>query len=258
MDPTDDVDGFDAAYKLNIVASIGFGRSLRLGEMHREGIRAVTPSTSPWLSGWGMIKLLAIAAGRGGAAELRVHHPGAQGSPLASVSDEFNAVFINLRHAKEVMFYGPGAGLGPTGSAVAGDIVDIARDVVSGARARIRCTCQPHPEVRPIEEIRTRYYLRLLTRDRTGVLGGIALILGEYDVGIATVSQELLAEDDPASHGYTGPCSQIVIVTHPARERISAGLRGDRPAPGRSRHRLHLPWRVSEAAIGARCAGGSG
>ncbi|NLN90871.1 MAG: homoserine dehydrogenase [candidate division WS1 bacterium] len=222
MDPTDDVDGFDAAYKLNIVASIGFGRSLRLGEMHREGIRAVTAVDIAVAERLGyVIKLLAIAKrDEEERLELRVHPTLVpKDHPLASVSDEFNAVFINLRHAKEVMFYGPGAGLGPTGSAVAGDIVDIARDVVSGARARIRCTCQPHPEVRPIEEIRTRYYLRLLTRDRTGVLGGIALILGEYDVGIATVSQELLAEDDPASHGYTGPCSQIVIVTHPARER---------------------------------------
>ncbi|MBD3176410.1 MAG: homoserine dehydrogenase [Armatimonadia bacterium] len=211
-DPTDDVDGFDAAYKLNIVASIGFGRSLRLDDLHREGIRDVTAEDIAVADRLGyVIKLLAIAKRDDEERlELRVHPTLVPRThPLAAVSDEFNAVFVNLRHAKEVMFYGPGAGLGPTGSAVAGDVVDIARDVVAGARSRIRCTCRPEPQVRGIEEIQTKFYLRLTTRDRTGVLGGIALILGEYDVGIATVFQEPSGDDR----------SQIVIVTHPAREK---------------------------------------
>lgn len=211
-DPTDDVDGFDAAYKLNIVASIGFGHSLRLQDMYREGIRGVTAADIAVADRLGYcIKLLAIAKRDDQEClELRVHPTLVpKRHPLAAVSDEFNAVFINLRHAKQVMFYGPGAGLGPTGSAVAGDVLDIARDVVSGARARIRCTCQPNPTVRPIEEVRTKYYLRMLTRARTGVLGGVALILGEYEVGIATVFQEPCGEDE----------SQIVLVTHSARER---------------------------------------
>jgi homoserine dehydrogenase len=218
-DPTDDVEGFDAAYKLTIVASIAFGRSVALASVYREGITGVTATDIAVAAKLGyVVKLLAIAKRDAeDRLELRVHPtllPKAH--PLASVSNEFNAVFINARHAREVMFFGPGAGMGPTGSSVAGDVVDIARDIVAGARARIRCTCVPSPDVSEIGDIWSRFYLRLITRDRPGVLGSIALILGEYEIGLSTVYQEPLGDGR----------SQIVAISDPAQERdLRAALR---------------------------------
>jgi len=211
-DPTDDVDGYDAAYKLNIVASIAFSRSVPLSRMHREGIRGIAAEDIRVAERLGyVIKLLAIAKrDPDDSLELRVHPTLVPRShPLASVSEEFNAVFVEARHARQVMFYGPGAGMGPTGSSVAGDVLDIARDIVGGARARIRCTCRPDPTIRPVDDVVSRFYLRIISRDRPGVLGGIALILGEYEVGVSVVNQE------PTDEGE----SQIVIVTRPAVER---------------------------------------
>ena len=155
MDPTDDVDGFDAAYKLNIVASIGFGRSLRLGEMHREGIRAVTAVDIAVAERLGyVIKLLAIAKrDEEERLELRVHPTLVpKDHPLASVSDEFNAVFINLRHAKEVMFYGPG-GL-THGERRGGGYRRYCARRRPGRERGSAAPASHTPEVRPIEEIR--------------------------------------------------------------------------------------------------------
>lgn len=211
-DPTDDVDGYDAAYKLTIVASIAFGKSVGLESVYQEGIRGITAEDIAIAERLGYcVKLLAIAKRDDHERlELRVHPTLVPRThPLSAVSDEFNAVFVNARHAREVMFYGPGAGSGPTGSSVVGDLVDIARDMVAATGARIRCNCSPNPTVLSIDEVSTRYYLRIEVRDRPGVLGGIALVLGEYDVGVSTAVQEPVGDED----------AYIVWITHPAQGR---------------------------------------
>jgi len=210
-DPTNDVEGFDASFKLAILASIAFETRVTVEDIHREGITGLAARDMDYARQLGyVVKLLAIGAEVNGGLELRVHPtllP--QHHPLAAVSGPFNAIFVRGSSVGEVMFYGQGAGPMPTGSAMVGDIIDVARNIRSGATGRVACTCFEDRPIRPIEELRTRYYLRTEVADRPGVLAAIAKVFGEEGVSLASVLQMTAS----------GETAEIVWLTHETQER---------------------------------------
>ncbi len=212
QDPTADVEGIDAQNKIAILAAIAFGRRINVDEVYREGISATSPIDIEYARRMGyVIKLLAIATQDKGQIEARVH-PALlpMGHPLASVDGVFNAVFVQGDACDDVMLYGRGAGALPTGSAVAGDVIDCARNILKGAQARVPCTCVGQANIRPMDEVVSKNYVRMRVRDKPGVLGSIATILGQEGVSIESVIQEANVGDDLA---------EIVWVMHPGPQK---------------------------------------
>ena len=217
-DPTADVEGFDAAAKAAILASLAFHTRVGAADVHREGITEVTAADVASAKAMGCtIKLLCIAA-RGtdadGAETVSVRvHPAMipLTHPLASVGDAFNAVFVEAEAAGQLMFYGRGAGGAPTASAVLGDVVAVSRNRLAGVRAASESAYADLP-VRPMGEALTRYHISLDVADRPGVLAAVAGVFARHDVSIATVRQ------GPAGGGTAGrgEDADLVIVTHVA------------------------------------------
>jgi len=209
-DPTDDVDGFDAAYKLSILASIAFQSRVPLEQVYHEGIRGVTDRDIAYAQQLGyVIKLVAIAKESDAGMELRVHPAMLPHShPLASVNDVFNAVFVRGNAVGEVMFYGRGAGSMPTGSSVAADILEVARGMVFGGSGRIACTCFTSKPIVPIEQARSSYYVRTETQDRPGAIAAIGTVFGDHGVSLGSVLQK---------HA-DGETAEIVWITHQTQE----------------------------------------
>ena len=129
--------------------------------------------------------------------------------PLSAVNDSFNAVFVEGDAVGKTMFYGRGAGELPTASAIVGDIISAARNIRFSARGRLGCTCFEHKRIKPIGEIRTKYYLRMVVKDQPGVLASIAAVLGNQNVSIASVIQKRISEENHA---------EIVLITHAVEE----------------------------------------
>jgi homoserine dehydrogenase len=209
MDPSADIEGFDAAAKLAILASIGFNARVVAGDVHREGISRVTQDDIRAAHDLGYeIKLLAVADIHEGQISARVHPSMVPRThPLASVRDVFNAVFVQADEVGELMFFGRGAGGGPTGSAVVGDLVEVARNIANGARG-IGCTCyHDRARIRPQDEARVRYYVVLSVLDQPGVLSAVAGVFGGHGVSIASVRQEGKGEE-----------ASLALVTHVAEE----------------------------------------
>jgi homoserine dehydrogenase len=208
-DPTADVDGFDAAAKAAILASLAFHTRVSSADVYREGITEVTAADVASAREMGcVIKLLCIAARSDGAVSVRVHPAMIPRShPLAAVLGPFNAVFIEADAAGQLMFYGAGAGGAPTASAVLGDIVAVARSHVAGGEGTglTGLEAYAHLPVRPIGQVVTRYHVRLDVLDRPGVLAGVAGVFARHDVSIATVNQTGRGSD-----------ATLVIVTHGA------------------------------------------
>ncbi|MBC7341560.1 MAG: homoserine dehydrogenase [Clostridia bacterium] len=204
--PEADVEGRDAARKLAILASIGFSSRVTYEQVYAEGITRVTPEDIAYAHELGYtIKLLAIAREVEGEIEARVHPVLIPvNHPLASINDEYNAIFVEGDAVGPAMFYGKGAGRFPTASAVVGDIIMAARDIVHGVKGRISCTCFNNKRVKAIEEIETKYYLRLTVTDQPGVLAGIAGVFGNQKVSLASVIQKRTR----------GSLAEIVLVTH--------------------------------------------
>ncbi len=212
-DPTADVEGFDAAAKAAILASLAFHTRVTAADVHREGISEVTAADVASAREMGsVVKLLAIAelgadADDASAVSVRVHPAMIPRShPLASVREAYNAVFVESEAAGQLMFYGPGAGGAPTASAVLGDLVTVARHHVAGTRGAGESAYADRP-VLPMGEARTRYHVALDVDDRAGVLAAVALAFAEHDVSIQTVRQE--GRDDDA---------QLVVVSHEATD----------------------------------------
>lgn len=208
-DPTDDVAGFDAAYKLAIMASIGFGARIHPDQVYREGIEGVEPVDFRYAGEMGYeLKLLAYAArADGGHAEARVHPvlvPA--GHPLAAVEGASNAVYIEGDLVGQVLLQGQGAGGRPTASSVVGDIIDLARSVQRQVQHRAPFDFDPTVTVVPMDEVRTRAYFRCLLADRPGVLGAMFRIFGEEGVSVSGAIQK---ESD-------GTAAEFVVTTHPA------------------------------------------
>ncbi|WP_373501554.1 homoserine dehydrogenase [Desulfococcus sp.] len=215
-DPTLDVEGFDTAHKLAILNALAYGMEINLDDIYVEGISKIDPVDIAFAREFGYkVKLLAIGKNNGGSVEARVHPtmiPFAD--PLSSVSGSLNAVSITADAVSRVMLYGRGAGMMPTGSAVVSDIVDIARNLITGTTGRIPIFSYQPEAIRkipilPVDEIHTHYYFRFAALDRPGVLSKISGILGENGISIRSVHQK-----GRKSEG-TVP---IVMLTHRARE----------------------------------------
>jgi homoserine dehydrogenase len=205
-DPTADVEGFDAAAKAAILASLAFHTRVGAGHVYREGITEVTAADMTSAKAMGAtIKLLCVAERTDDAVSVRVHPAMIPRShPLASVGDAFNAVFVEAAAAGQLMFYGRGAGGAPSASAVLGDLVAVGRNRLSGTRAASEST-YAKLRIRPMGEVRTRYHIRLDVADRAGVLALVAGVFAGHDVSIATVRQSGRGDD-----------ATLVIVTHTA------------------------------------------
>jgi len=213
-DPTLDVDGHDAAHKLQVLAMLAFGARTDGAALSVEGIRNIEEVDHRYADRFGYaIKHLAIGRDLGGAVELRVHPtliP--KRSVLANVSGVLNAVLVDGRAVGPSLVYGRGAGDLPTAVSVVSDIVDVARSIASGvAGMQTRgVTVSPRP-LRPMAEVESRYYLRFAVDDRPGVMGRLAGALGD-----AGVSIEQIVQQGPPAEGRRPV--DIVMLTHVARE----------------------------------------
>jgi homoserine dehydrogenase len=213
-DPTADVEGFDAAAKVAILASLAFHSRVTAADVHREGITDVTAADIASAAQMGsVVKLLAIAelvttgSTADGGVSVRVHPAMIPRShPLASVREAFNAVFVESDAAGQLMFYGPGAGGAPTASAVLGDLVTVARNRLGETRGAGESSYADRV-VLPMGETRTRYHIAVDVDDRAGVLAEIATAFAEEDVSIQTLRQEGRGED-----------AQLVVVSHDATD----------------------------------------
>ena len=210
-DPTDDVEGYDAAYKLAIMASVGFGARVHPDQVYREGISGIEPVDFRYARELGYeVKLLAYAARDGdGQVEARVHPvlvP--HGHPLATVEGAANAVFIEGDLVGQVLLQGLGAGGRPTASSVVGDVIDLARSIHRQVQNRAAFDFDPQVRVMPMDSVRSRAYFRCRLADRPGVLARIGAVFGEQGVSIASAIQK---ESDDVS-------AEFVVTTHPSAD----------------------------------------
>ncbi len=209
-DPTADVDGFDAAAKAAILASLAFHTRVTAADVHREGIGEVTSADVTSARQMGrVVKLVAICdlvEGEGGpSVSVRVHPAMLSLShPLANVRGAYNAVFVESEAAGQLMFYGPGAGGAPTASAVLGDLVTVARNRLQDVRGVGEST-YAQLEIRPIGDTLTRYHVAIDVDDKVGVLAALAQTFAEHGVSIQTVRQEGRGRD-----------AALVVMTHTA------------------------------------------
>ena len=212
-DPTNDVEGIDAAYKLAILASLAFRTKVAAQDVYREGISRLTSRDFRYARELGyVIKLMAIARREGDQLEVRVHPvliP--QEAPLAKVDGVLNAVEVEGDLVGKVLFHGPGAGSMPTTSAVLGDILEVGWNIAREIPPNPFVTLDRAMSIRPISDLVTRYYIRTTVSDRSGVLAQMATILGNLQISIASVIQK---EADPRAQ-----TAELVITTHPSREK---------------------------------------
>ncbi|MEO7753327.1 MAG: homoserine dehydrogenase [Terracoccus sp.] len=213
-DPTADVEGFDAAAKAAILASLAFHTRVSGSDVHREGITEVSAADVAAAREMdSVVKLLAICERTPRGVSVRVHPAMIPRShPLAGVREAYNAVFVEAEAAGELMFYGRGAGGEPTASAVLGDVVAVARHRLGGGLGPGESTYADLP-VLSMGEAQTRYHISLDVEDRPGVLAQVAGAFADHDVSIETVRQQLVP-----GHGDTAARASLVIVTHTASD----------------------------------------
>jgi homoserine dehydrogenase len=209
-DPTDDVDGHDAAYKLAIMASIGFGARVAPEQIHREGIAGIQQVDFRYARELGYeIKLVAIGSRLDGRVEVRVHPALVPGShPLAQVQGAYNAVFIEGDLVGQVLLVGQGAGGRPTASAVVGDLIDLARSIRRGVQLRSAFSFDPDVSVVPMDEVTSRAYYRIRVADQPGVIAAIGTVFADEQVSISSMIQK----DQWVADGT----AELVVTTHPA------------------------------------------
>ncbi|MBW4682910.1 MAG: homoserine dehydrogenase [Microcoleus vaginatus WJT46-NPBG5] len=224
-DPTADVDGFDAADKIAILASLAFNGRIKLEQIYREGIRQISAADIAYAERLDfVIKLLAIAKREVTTSansqpstqdnlQLRVHPTLVPKThPLANINGVYNAILIEGEPLGQVMFYGRGAGAGPTASAVVADIMNIAAVLKTETEPLphplISCSHQHYCTIAPMEEVVSRFYARFLTRDQPGVIGKLGTSFGNYGVSLESIVQT----------GMRDHLAEIVVVTHDVRE----------------------------------------
>jgi homoserine dehydrogenase len=215
-DPTLDIEGIDTAHKLAILMSLAYGMEINFKGIYIEGISNITPLDIEFAGQFGYrIKLLAITKNAGDAVEARVHPTMIPFSnPLSGVNGVLNAVTISGDAVGDMMLYGYGAGMMPTAGAVVGDVIDLARNLLSGSVGRIPLLAYQMENIKNIpvlsmENIRQHYYFRFSVLDRPGVLSKISGILGDYGISIKSVHQK--------GRKMSGAVP-IVMLTHLARE----------------------------------------
>lgn len=210
-DPTADVEGLDAGRKVAIMASIAFHSRVVFSDVYTEGITKITAADIAYAKEFdSVIKLLGVARNAVDGIEVGVYPVMlSKDHPLASVRESFNAVFIHGDAVDDAMFYGRGAGEMPTASAVVGDVIDVARDLMYNCTGRISCTCYRQIPVKNFGEVQNKFFLRMQVENRPGVLARIALVFGEHKVSIARVVQKNAHSDR----------AELVIVTEKVKER---------------------------------------
>ena len=206
-DPTADVEGYDAGAKAAIIASIVFGVDVRSSDVQHEGISSITAADIDTAERLGyVIKALAVIERADGEVAVRVHPAMVPtGHPLANVNDSFNAVFVEGATVGDLMFYGRGAGGGPTASAVLGDLVDAAVNVANGAAARLSIT--EKATLRSVDELSSQYYLTMVVSDEPGVLAQVATVFGTHGVSIQVMEQS-----------GTGGDAELCLILHETTE----------------------------------------
>lgn len=206
-DPTADVEGYDAGAKAAIIASIVFGVDVRSSDVQHEGISSITAADIDTAKRLGyVIKALAVIERADGEVAVRVHPAMVStGHPLANVNDSFNAVFVEGATVGDLMFYGRGAGGGPTASAVLGDLIDAAVNVANGAAARLSIT--EKARLRSVDELSSRYYLTMVVSDEPGVLAQVATVFGIHGVSIQVMEQS-----------GTGGDAELCLILHETTE----------------------------------------
>lgn len=210
-DPTADVEGHDAGRKMAIMASIAFHSRVTFQDVYTEGITKITEQDIAYAKelGW-VIKLLGVVKNTPEGVEARVHPMLLPKShPLATVSGSYNAVFVHGDAVDDVMFYGRGAGEMPTASAVMGDVFEVAKNIACGITGSTHCGCYKKLPIKKIDDIVSRYFLRMEVEDKPGVLATVASVLGNNSVSIAQVVQKATSGDD----------AEIVVITDRVRER---------------------------------------
>jgi len=215
-EPSLDVEGLDTAHKLSILSSLAYGMEINLDDIYIEGISEITPLDIEFAGQFGYrIKLLAISKNRGNKVEIRVHPAMIPfNNLLSSVNGTLNAITVSGDAVGDIMLYGHGAGMMPTASAVVSDTVDLARDLLSGARKRVPLLSYQMENIKKIpvmsvDEIFTNYYFRFSALDQPGVLSKIAGILGNHSISLKSVHQK-----GRKSKGSV----PIVMLTHLAEE----------------------------------------
>ena len=210
-DPTADVEGLDAGRKAAILASIAFHSRVVFKDVYTEGITKISSRDIAYAKEFGnVIKLLGVAHNTEDGIEVGVYPMMiSQNHPLASVRDSFNAVFVHGDAVDDAMFYGRGAGALPTGSAVVGDIMDVARNMLFHCNGRIGCSCYKNLPIKQIGDTTSRYYIRMRLEDRAGTLAAMAGVFAENDASIAILLQKETIEND----------AEIVVVTHEVAEK---------------------------------------
>jgi homoserine dehydrogenase len=217
LDPTYDVEGIDTAHKLAILINLAYGTYSSLDSIYTEGISRITELDVKFAKEFGYrIKLLAIAKESDGGIEARVHPTMVPEShPLAKVDGVFNAVFLHGNAVGDTMFYGRGAGMMPTASAVVADVMDISRDIVKGSPPRLTPLSYSEKaikgvKIKDMDDLELAYYLRFSAVDKPGVLSKISGVLGSHNISISSVIQK---------GRKLGEAVPLVITTHNALEK---------------------------------------
>jgi len=215
-DPTLDVGGFDTAHKIAILAALAYGMEINLEDVYIEGISRITPLDIEFARQFGYrIKLLAISKIQDNKVEARVHPTMIPlKNLLASISGTVNAITICGDAVGDILLYGHGAGMMPTASSVVSDIVDIARNILSGTVRRVPPLSYQRKSIRripvlPLDDLVTHYYFRFAALDRPGVLSTISGILGKYDISLQSVHQK---------GRKTNGSVPLVMLSHRAKE----------------------------------------
>ncbi len=217
-DPSFDIDGVDAAHKLSILAAIAFGMPLCFEHVHVEGIRDLAAVDVDYAGQFGYrLKLLGIARRTGSGVQLRVHPtllP--QRHLLAQVDGVINSVLVDSDALGQSLYYGAGAGAGPTASAVVADLIDIARALTIDPEHRVPYLAFHHDRLEalpilPIDTVETAFYLRLTALDQPGVLADVTRILGDQQISI----EAILQKEPPPGESHVA----VILLTHKVRER---------------------------------------
>lgn len=210
--PSADVDGFDAAAKIAILASIAFNSRVTLDDVYTRGITNITPVDLEAAADMGYaVKLLAIAHRTPGGIDVRVHPTMLPADhQMAKVNGVFNAIYVTGDAVGETMFFGEGAGAGPAASAVMGDVLEVARHLSQGVAPIVGCTCTDELPILPIDELSMKYYIRFSVADRLGVLATMAEVFARHNVSVHSMVQR--------GKGETGAVD-VIYVTHTAKER---------------------------------------
>ena len=215
-DPTLDVEGYDTAHKIAILAALAYGMEINLKDVYTEGISRITPLDIEFAGQFGYrIKLLAISKFQNQRVEARVHPTMMPfKNLLTSINGTVNAITVSGDAVGDILLYGHGAGMMPTASAVVSDIVDIARNIFSDTVRRIPPLSYQRESIRkipvlPMDDLVTHYYFRFAALDRPGVLSTISCIFGKYNISLQSVHQK---------GRKTNGSVPLVMLTHRAKE----------------------------------------